>query len=309
MNKSIVEWIAEILAIIIMIVVAFIFRKQPTYEVQAAIVPAVLAAIVAGVAGLAGAGINGLINRAQWNKQNEYNSPEAQMDRYRQAGLNPNLIYGNGVSSAGNAGSMAEFRAQPVGTSDLLAAANAISTIKATESNARKAEAEAIAQELDNTAKSIHLQYYGTSLDLQNRLAQARMDYITGQTSLQQYQQAVLVAQADNIIENTKFTKQNREVFQPQIIAIRRQQVANDTARTKASIYDTYAHTDLLREETQNLRKDNQYYEEDRELRRRIGALGAAGGILGSLAGFGKAFRKTKTGSKSSSQFSDYYSY
>lgn len=38
-----------------------------------------------------------------WNMQNEYNTPLAQMQRYQQAGLNPNLIYGNGVSSAGNA--------------------------------------------------------------------------------------------------------------------------------------------------------------------------------------------------------------
>lgn len=35
-----------------------------------------------------------------WNKQNDYNSPENQMKRYQQAGLNPNLIYSQG--SAGN---------------------------------------------------------------------------------------------------------------------------------------------------------------------------------------------------------------
>lgn len=29
-----------------------------------------------------------------WNATNEYNSPEAQMERYKDAGLNPNLIYG-----------------------------------------------------------------------------------------------------------------------------------------------------------------------------------------------------------------------
>lgn len=29
-----------------------------------------------------------------WNRQNEYNSPAAQMARYKAAGLNPNLIYG-----------------------------------------------------------------------------------------------------------------------------------------------------------------------------------------------------------------------
>lgn len=31
-----------------------------------------------------------------WNRQNEYNSPAAQMQRLREAGLNPALVYGNG---------------------------------------------------------------------------------------------------------------------------------------------------------------------------------------------------------------------
>jgi len=31
---------------------------------------------------------------SDWNMQNEYNSPKAQMARYKEAGLNPNLIYG-----------------------------------------------------------------------------------------------------------------------------------------------------------------------------------------------------------------------
>lgn len=31
---------------------------------------------------------------ADWNRQNEYNSPSAQMTRFKEAGLNPNLIYG-----------------------------------------------------------------------------------------------------------------------------------------------------------------------------------------------------------------------
>lgn len=49
---------------------------------------------------------------ADWNMQNEYNSPAAQMARLKAAGLNPNLVYGNGAqataqsmpraSSAGN---------------------------------------------------------------------------------------------------------------------------------------------------------------------------------------------------------------
>lgn len=38
-----------------------------------------------------------------WNMQNEYNTPKAQMERFAAAGLNPNLIYGQGNS--GNASS------------------------------------------------------------------------------------------------------------------------------------------------------------------------------------------------------------
>jgi len=39
-----------------------------------------------------------------WNMQNDYNSPASQMARFKSAGLNPNLIYGQGNS--GNAGSI-----------------------------------------------------------------------------------------------------------------------------------------------------------------------------------------------------------
>lgn len=35
-------------------------------------------------------------NLAQWHMQNEYNSPQAQMSRLKEAGLNPNLVYGSG---------------------------------------------------------------------------------------------------------------------------------------------------------------------------------------------------------------------
>lgn len=50
-------------------------------------------------------------NIAFWNMQNEYNSPQAQMQRYQAAGLNPNLIYGQG--SPGNAGQISTPDVQP----------------------------------------------------------------------------------------------------------------------------------------------------------------------------------------------------
>lgn len=38
-------------------------------------------------------------NLAQWHRQNEYNSPQAQMERLQLAGLNPNLVYGKGADN------------------------------------------------------------------------------------------------------------------------------------------------------------------------------------------------------------------
>lgn len=48
-------------------------------------------------------------NLEMWNKQNEYNSPTAQMNRFKEAGLNPNLIYSRG--SAGNAEGIPQYQA------------------------------------------------------------------------------------------------------------------------------------------------------------------------------------------------------
>lgn len=46
------------------------------------------------------------LNLKNWRMQNEYNSPSAQMQRFMEAGLNPNLIYGQGTN--GNASSAPE---------------------------------------------------------------------------------------------------------------------------------------------------------------------------------------------------------
>lgn len=47
-----------------------------------------------------------------WNLNNEYNTPAAQMQRYQDAGLNPNLIYGSS-GSAGNSSSPADGYSAP----------------------------------------------------------------------------------------------------------------------------------------------------------------------------------------------------
>ena len=48
-------------------------------------------------------------NLEMWNLQNAYNSPTQQMARLRTAGLNPNLVYGNGVTG-NSAGSTPQYQ-------------------------------------------------------------------------------------------------------------------------------------------------------------------------------------------------------
>lgn len=70
-------------------------------------------AIISGITALGATGMNAAFARKLqqkqmeqdekfWHMQNEYNSPQAQMKRLQEAGLNPNLIYGQ--SSGGAAG-------------------------------------------------------------------------------------------------------------------------------------------------------------------------------------------------------------
>ena len=47
-----------------------------------------------------------------WNMQNAYNTPKEQMKRLKDAGLNPNLIYGSNANT-GTAGSVAPSKASP----------------------------------------------------------------------------------------------------------------------------------------------------------------------------------------------------
>lgn len=48
-----------------------------------------------------------------WQMQNAYNTPKAQMERLKQAGLNPALIYGSGSAQTGIAGAVAPSKPAP----------------------------------------------------------------------------------------------------------------------------------------------------------------------------------------------------
>lgn len=87
-----------------------------------------------------------------WHMQNAYNSPEAQMQRYKAAGLNPNLIYGQ--QNTGGSISTPDFKAAPgvaprFNTADMIPALSSIYDIeiKRQQVNNMKAQFDVIQEE------------------------------------------------------------------------------------------------------------------------------------------------------------------
>lgn len=85
-----------------------------------------------------------------WNKENAYNTPSAQMARYVEAGLNPNLIYNNGqvpspvpaVAPVGNTTSHVPMLSNPLSPENLSFARLTEAQIKNIEADTEKKEAD-----------------------------------------------------------------------------------------------------------------------------------------------------------------------
>lgn len=82
-------------------------------------------------------------NIDMWNRQNEYNNPTQQMARLKNAGLNPNMIYGTSPTSAvGNADSVAPSKAAEYNFDNPLKDINLVSAQKRTEAQTNNLESQ-----------------------------------------------------------------------------------------------------------------------------------------------------------------------
>lgn len=106
-------------------------------------------------------------NLAQWNRQNEYNSPANQMNLLRQAGLNPNLVYGqlSGASAGSLESAGADISAptpnnaaQVSGFGDLgVQIGNQMMQKELNDANIEKINAETESQRISNTKAQFEL--------------------------------------------------------------------------------------------------------------------------------------------------------
>lgn len=188
-----------------------------------------VAAAITGAAALLGQGINSLSSSqaaetsferqkdlmalqnqyavANWNRENNYNSPQEQMKRLKAAGLNPNLVYGNGAAGlqanpiSAPSAPAAPMQATAPGNfgsvvSDAVGAALGIA-------QAKKAGSETIAQDIENRYLSATLQERIKSVALQNDWTDNQTKKAIEETSNLAQQFGLLVAQ-QNILSTDR---------------------------------------------------------------------------------------------------------
>lgn len=149
---------------------------------------------------------------AMWNRQNEYNAPSAQMSRLKEAGLNPHLVYGNGVTgnTSGQAptpqlAQMEAPRVEALRYGDAFqGVGNSISAYvnaKRLENETKLAESQVTAQTVENSLKIMQKTHEFYKM----RSTQQKLDYDRQlfPSQLKAAQQAVVQSQ-ENIRQTTQ---------------------------------------------------------------------------------------------------------
>lgn len=192
---------------------------------------------------------------ADWNMQNEYNSPKAEMERLRAAGLNPHLVYGNGgatnEASPVRSASVESWRPETPQFDLGQAVSGGMSAyydtkIKEAQSDNLTAQLEVIkmdaalrAAQVGSTIASTEKTGFETSLAKELKTI-----------SLESASQQLKKLQAD-----TEYTVDNNE-RQKALSQSTLQKAAEEILNLRASRAGTEAQTKQTREQIQNLRKD-----------------------------------------------------
>lgn len=146
---------------------------------------------------------------ADWQRNNEYNSPVQQMNRLRQAGLNPHLIYGKGAENTAvmARGATPQNTSQQAFKGDSSYIVNSLRT--GMDTMATMMQNKKIQAETDNISKQ------GAIMDLQAanmaiKNSKDKFDYDQG-VRLKDLAVERYIADLENVKANTQFTLDSNE--------------------------------------------------------------------------------------------------
>jgi hypothetical protein len=149
-------------------------------------------------------------NFEQWQRENDYNSPTAQMARFRSAGLNPNLIYGQQNMSASSPTLTSGASASPQDMSPIGRKRNFGQAVQEMLNlEMQQAQIEAIKAGTENTkANTVKTGEETKSLTIDNMYKAAReqlnLEYQGVQISVGRSVENLNQKQAEQVVQNTK---------------------------------------------------------------------------------------------------------
>lgn len=200
-----------------------------------------------------------------WNRQNAYNTPSAQMERLQAAGLNPNLVYGNGgaTNTANNAPTYNAGSAPDVSAARSAAASlanqgfNTALNFKLQQVQAANLQADTDLKQTqgqlnqtNNEVALIDKYLKQTTVDdnIRYQLEKWKQDLVLGrnqikigdqQITLNQLQMKKLDAEIGSILANTNLTKEQAEqvsIYNQYLPEVLRSQISNNNANAYNAI-------------------------------------------------------------------------
>lgn len=269
-----------------------------------------LAAGITAAGQLANAGLQGSMNQAtrkwnermyntqradalaDWMRQNEYNHPMAQMQRLKDAGLNPNLVYGKGADAMSGQSirgtDVKSWNPQAPSFDTGSIVRNALFAgvdLKAKDANVRNTEqviANNKAKEEETKARTINILGNTEKTALQNKRYNELVD---SQLSAMNARTRQAQAQTDQTLTRTE---QLKMIFTPTL-----QKAVQDVLQSRLTQAKTIAETNLIKKQIENVGKDLDLKQLDTDLKKlgiqpgdnmfmRIGAR-ILNGILGDI--------------------------
>lgn len=195
-------------------------------------------------------------NIEQWNRENAYNSPSAQMARFKAAGLNPDLMYGQQNLSAASPEMTAGEGSQPTDVSNLANKRTIGDTIvqaastRLTNAQAKLAESQANKVDAETTGQTINNEWLPKLLKGQTDINDADIKQKLADAGLKGKQIEVATEQIKVMQQSVKESQEKINDLQSQM--------ENRTFQQVQAMLEY------------NLRKDKQNYEV-REILSRIG--------------------------------------
>ena len=186
-------------------------------------------------------------NIDQWNRENEYNTPLNQMNRYKSAGLNPDLMYGQQNLSAASPEMTSGEGATPMDYSPVAngptigEAASIAANARLTNAQAKLAESQADKVDSETVGQTINNEWLPKLLKGQTEINEAEVKQKFADAGLKGKQIEVAVEQIKVMQQSVKESQKKIEDLQSQM--------ENRTFQQVQSMLEY------------NLRKDKQRYE------------------------------------------------